>query len=224
MEVIAVQPADMEGSIEGWYKSPADSSKPVILYFHGDGGSIGHRVGMVAPFIKAGYGVLLAEYRGYNGNEGEPTEQGLYADAEAYLDWLQNKRHIREGRVVIYGESLGTAVAVYLAANHANIGGVILDGSFTSLTALLQKQLIFFYAPLIFQDRFDALSRIRDIKSPILFLHGGRDNVTPLRMAKRLFDAANEPKTIKVFKDGAHLDLYNYGAADAVNEFMKSVR
>jgi fermentation-respiration switch protein FrsA (DUF1100 family) len=222
MQVITVLPEGMTESIQGWYGRPSDPSKPVLLYFHGNGGGIDIRTGRIKPLLEQGYGVLLAEYRGYGGNPGKPTEKGLYADAEAYFKWLTTQELINEDRVVVYGESLGTGVATYLASKHWNIRGVILDAPFTSLTDVAQGTIMgIFPLPVIMTDQYASIKRIQSVNSPLLVLHGTRDRVVPVRLGKKLFAAANEPKEFKLFPTGGHSDLYEFGAGEAVVEFLK---
>lgn len=222
MQVITVQPEGMNESIQGWYGRPSDPSKPVLLYFHGNGGGIDIRTGRIKPLLDQGYGVLLAEYRGYSGNPGQPTEKGLYADADAYFKWLTTQESISEERIVLYGESLGSGVATYLAAKHWNIRGIILDAPYTSLPDIAQGTIMgIFPVKLIMLDRFSSIKRIQSVTSPLLILHGARDKVVPIRLGKKLFAAANEPKEFKLYPTGGHSDLYAFGAGDAVLEFLK---
>jgi fermentation-respiration switch protein FrsA (DUF1100 family) len=224
MQVITVKPVDMDASIEGWYQAPSDPSKPVILYFHGNGGGISGRAGVVTQWLKQGYGVLLAEYRGYSGNPGTPGEAELYADGESYLGWLAEHENVPEKRTVLYGESLGSAVAVHLASRHANIAGMILDGSFSSLTDVEQRAMPVVIVPLFFRYPFNSLAFIGDVTCPILFIHGMDDFTVRIDLAQRLYDAANKPKKIELFKDGGHGDLYDHGAGPVVDAFLKSLK
>lgn len=221
MQVITVLPKDMSESIQGWYGRPSDPSKPVLLYFHGNGGGIDIRTGRIKTLLEQGYGVLLAEYRGYGGNPGKPTERGLYADAEAYFKWLTTQESINEDRIVVYGESLGTGVATYLASKHWNIRGVILDAPFTSLADVAQSRMWFVPVKLLMLDRYSSIKLIQSVNSPLLVLHGAHDRIVPVRLGQKLFAAANEPKEFKLFPTGGHSDLYTFGAGEAVLEFLK---
>lgn len=221
MEVMAVLPDGMEQSIDGWYRPPADPSKPVILFFHGNAGGIDIRTPRVIPLMKEGYGVLLAEYRGYGGNSGKPTEKGFYADADAYYDWLI-KQGVPEDKIVVYGESLGSGVATYLAAKHHNIRGLVLEAPFTSMTDIAQARM--FFVPVIFMllDRYPSIDRIDDINVPLLVMHGERDGVVPVRYGKKLYEAANQPKMLRLYPEAGHNDLYQHGAGADVLRFLKS--
>jgi uncharacterized protein len=205
-------------SLLSWYL-PAHDDRPVILYFHGNGGNIGHRAERLQRFAGEGYGVLMPEYRGYGGNQGRPTEVGFYQDAQAAFEFLQ-REGISAERVALYGESLGSGVAVYLAATQ-QIGGLILESPFTSVAAVAQYHYPFVPAELLVWDRFDCLSRIGQVKAPILVLRGGNDAVVPGRFSQALFDAAPEPKESWFGPDAGHEELAEFGALDAVIAFIE---
>lgn len=220
MEVVVVQPDNMKDAIEGWYKSPSDPEKPVIVYFHGNGGSIEIRGNRANYFMDAGYGVLLAEYRGYGGNPGEPSENGLYADAAAYMDWLLTAEKVPADKIVVYGESLGTAVATWTAQKYPDIGGVILDSPFTSMTDLARSRYFFVPVDLLLRDRFPSVSRIADLKQPKLFLQAKTDFIVPPRYGARLFDAAVDPKKLEVLPNAGHSNILEEGGGPLVLEFL----
>jgi uncharacterized protein len=205
-------------SLLSWYLPPREG-RPVIAYFHGNGGHIGYRAGRLPRFVREAYGVLILEYRGYGGNPGTPTEAGLYADGAAALDFLQ-RDGIRPSRLALYGESLGSGVAVYLAAQR-EIGALILEAPFTSVAEVAQYHYSFVPAALLLQDRFDSMSRIGNVKAPILILHGDRDRVVPVRFGRALFDAAPEPKQFWFSPQAGHEDLARFGALDAAVAFVE---
>jgi len=205
-------------SLLAWYLPP-HAGRPVILYVHGNGGNIGHRAARLQRFSGEGYGVLMLEYRGYGGNPGKPTEAGFYADAQAAFDFLQ-REGISSSRLVLYGESLGSGVAVYLAATQP-IGALILESPYTSVSAVAQYHYPFVPAALMVWDRFDSLSRISQVKAPILVLRGGRDRIVPDRFSQALFDAAPGPKEIWSAPEAGHEELAEFGALDAVVVFIE---
>ena len=213
---VALQTADGL-SLLSWYLPPRDG-RPVILYFHGNGGNIAYRADRLARFARDGFGVLMLEYRGYGGNPGSPSEAGLYADAEAAIDFLR-QQGFAVGRLVLYGESLGSAVAVQVAAG-TPVAALILESPFTSIAAVAQHHYPYVPAMLMVWDRFDALSRIGQVAAPILVLQGGRDPVVPARFGRTLFEAAPEPKELWDAPDGGHEDLAHFGALDAVVGFL----
>jgi fermentation-respiration switch protein FrsA (DUF1100 family) len=205
-------------SLLSWYL-PARPGRPAILYFHGNGGNIGHRADWVQRFAREGYGVLMLEYRGYGGNPGKPTEAGFYQDALAAYNFLGHEG-IAAARVVLYGESLGSGVAVYLAASR-HVGGLILESPYTSVAAVAQYHYPYVPAALLVWDRFDARSRISQVKAPILILRGGRDAIVPGRFSQALFDAAPEPKEAWLAPEAGHEELAGFGAIDAVVAFIE---
>jgi fermentation-respiration switch protein FrsA (DUF1100 family) len=205
-------------SLLSWYL-PARPGRPVIAYFHGNGGHIGYRVERVLRFAGEGYGVLMAEYRGYGGNPGAPSEAGFYADGRAALAFLE-REGVAPNRLVLYGESLGSGVAVQLAAQH-EVAALILEAPLTSVSEVAQCHFPYVPAARMVTDRFDSLSRIGKVRAPILVLHGERDRVVPVRYGRALFDAAPEPKEGWFAPEAGHEDLARYGGLDTAVAFIE---
>jgi fermentation-respiration switch protein FrsA (DUF1100 family) len=205
-------------SLLSWYL-PGHPGRPVILYFHGNGGHLGHRVERLLRFAREGYGVLMLEYRGYGGNPGTPTENGFYTDARAALGFLEHEG-VAANRLVLYGESLGSGVAVELAAQH-DVAGVILEAPFTSVAEVAQCHFPYIPAARLVIDRFDSRSRIGKVRAPILVLHGERDRVVPVRFGRALFEAAPQPKEGWFAPEAGHEDLGRYGGLDAAVAFIE---
>jgi fermentation-respiration switch protein FrsA (DUF1100 family) len=204
-------------SLLSWYRPPPDGA-PVVAYFHGNGGHLGYRTNRMIRFAQQGLGVLLLEYRGYGGNPGTPSEAGFYTDAAAALDYL-SRESVPATRLVIYGESLGSGVAVHMAAGR-EIGALILEAAFTQLADAAAYHYPFVPVSLLLRDRFDSLSAITAVKAPILVLHGERDLVIPPRFGRALLAAAPEPKEGWFSPDGGHEDLARFGALDAAFDFV----
>ena len=171
--------------------------------------------------MRLGYGVLLAEYRGYGGNPGGPSEQGFYADGRAYIDWL--KREKKPEKIVIYGESIGSGTAVQMATEY-DVSGLVLETPFTSLVDIAAAQYFFVPVRYLLQDRFDNIGKITKVKAPKLVLHGLKDGTIPYASGRSLFDAAPEPKNFVDFPDGGHNNLYDFAAADYVIEFLNRIQ
>jgi fermentation-respiration switch protein FrsA (DUF1100 family) len=201
-----------------WYV-PAEAGGWVIAYFHGNGGNIAYRGDRLRHFVDERFGVLLLEYRGYGGNLGSPTEDGLFADARAGLDFL-NSQGVGADRIVLYGESLGTGVAVRMASERP-VALLLLESPYTSIAAVARWHYPFLPVDLILKDRFDSLSRIGAVKAPILVLLGGRDTVIPTASGRELFAAAPEPKEIWVAPNGGHDDLASFGATAVADDFIR---
>lgn len=201
-----------------WWMPPRPS-QPVIAYFHGNGGHIGYRAERFRKLALLGFGVLLVEYRGYGGNPGSPSEEGLYRDARAALAFLE-QQNVPPERLVLYGESLGTAVAVRMASEH-RVAALVLESPFTSIEALGRYHYPFLPVALVLRDRFDAASAIAEVRAPILVLHGEQDEIVPAKFARALFEAAPEPKEAWFAPEGGHVDLREHGAFEVVADFLR---
>lgn len=208
--------------LTGWHR-PAPPGRATLVYFHGNAGNIGDRGPKVRPYLDAGMGVLLAGYRGYGGNPGQPTEQGLYADARAWLRHLGGAG-VGAGSIVLYGESLGTGVAVQMAHEGARAGravaALILEAPFSSMGAAAQIHYPYVPARWLVRDRYDSLSKIADVAAPVFVFHGAADEVVPIRLGRRLFEAARDPKESLWLPRANHNDLYDHGAAQAALSFL----
>jgi hypothetical protein len=207
-------------AIAGWFHAPAEG-RPTIVYFHGNAGHIGDRAAKTQAYREDGYGLLLAGYRGYGGNGGRPTEEGLYADARAAINWLAG-HGIDPAATVVYGESLGSGVAVQMATEFP-VAGVVLEAPFSSVTDVGQARFPVLPVRWLMQDRYDNSAKIARADAPLLILHGERDQTVPIRYGRRLYDAAEEPRDFAHFPQAAHNDLYDHGAADRVLAFLEGL-
>jgi fermentation-respiration switch protein FrsA (DUF1100 family) len=214
-EEIALTTADGM-HITAWHVAPRDG-KPVILYFHGNGGALRYRVERFSRLLADGIGIVAVEYRGYGGLSGSPSEPGLIADGEAGYALAAARYAVPQ--IVLWGESLGAGVAVALAAEKP-VGRVILEAPFTSAAAIAARQYWYMPVRLLMSDQFRTDERIRNVTAPLLILHGAKDEVVPYAMAEQLFELANKPKRIVRFLDGGHEDLDNNGALVAVGRFL----
>jgi len=201
-----------------WYVPPPEG-RPVLLYFHGNGGHVGYRWDRLSQFAASGYGVLMPEYRGYGGNEGQPSEAGFFADAEIAITFLE-KEGIPPDRVVVYGASLGTGVATRVASEH-QVAALVLEAPYTSITVMAAAQFPYFPVSLMLKDQFDSLSRIARVRAPILIMQGTQDRIVPPALGRELFVAAPEPKEFWSSPDGGHDDLFDFGADEAVLDFLQ---
>lgn len=174
------------------------------LFLHGNAGNASHRLPNAAELARLSAHVLLLDYRGYGLSDGRPTEGGVYADARAALAHLVEERGIRESRIVLFGRSLGGAVAVELARGRS-LAGVVLESTFTSAADVARS---FFGPPGAFLAgrRFDSERKIAHLRSPLLFLHGDRDGIVDFALGRRLFERAPEPKTFQVIRGAGHND------------------
>lgn len=214
-EFIEIETSDGE-RLDAWYKSPAEE-RPIVIFFHGSADAPHQRAVRFLGLLSAQIGVLAPHFRGYGKSTGSPSEPGLLLDAEAVYRFCIT-RH-RPEHVVIWGFSLGSAVAVALASKR-KVAALVLESAFTSLTDVAKEWVPFFPIRLVLRDQFQAENDIKSVTAPILMLHGGADRNVPLALGKRLFDIAAEPKEFTLFAKGSHDDLDQFGAVAIVRRFL----
>lgn len=207
--------------IIAWH-GKAGPGQPTLLYFHGNGANLAARAERIAAYRAAGRGIFMMSYRSYGGSTGKPSETANVADAIAAYDHLVGTG-VAAGDILLYGESLGSGVAVQVAVERT-VGGIILDAPFTSLADVGAEVYPYLPVRLAIADRYDSLSRIKQLKVSLLIVHGDRDEVVPFRMGQRLFEAANEPKTFAPIRGAGHSDHYQFGALEAINGWIDKVR
>lgn len=173
------------------------------LLLHGNGGTRENMGDVVRGFLRWGYRPLVLDYRGYGGSEGSPTEKGLYADAQAAWDWLEEQG---ASTIVVWGFSLGSGVAVH-TARHNPAAALILDAPFDSAVHLGQLRYPWLPVSLVLWDRYESDQKIDRIDCPLLIIHGERDITIPIALGRALFDRAREPKTFVSLADAGHNDL-----------------
>ena len=216
MSIIRFHAADGV-QLVSWHNAAA-AGAPTVVYFPGNGGNIAGRGAAVRPWIDAGYGVLLVGYRGYGGSDGRPAEEGLYADGRAAIAYLRG-RGVPAHRIALYGESLGTGVAVKMAVEHA-VGAVILEAPFTSAVDVGARAYPILPVRWLMKDRYESLGRIAAIDAPLLILHGQDDRTIPVTQGHRMLTAAREPKQGVFFAGAGHDDLRAHGADAAILRFL----
>jgi fermentation-respiration switch protein FrsA (DUF1100 family) len=188
--------------LHAWWAPPPPSG-PVLLWSHGNAGNIGGRAAVLEALIQRGLGVFAYDYRGYGRSTGQPTEAGVYRDAEAAYDTVRAEP-IPASRLVCFGESLGGAVSVHLATERP-CAALVLVATFTRLRDVAWAH----YGPLglLVGDRFDSLTRIGKVRAPVLIAHGDQDEVVPFLLGERLFAAAPEPKHFVRVQGALHNDV-----------------
>jgi hypothetical protein len=211
--------------LHGWWCVPPSTNAPTatmaLLWFHGNAGNLSHRADMLARLLTLPVRVLIVDYRGYGRSEGRPDEAGLYADAHAAWGELTGPLGVPPDRVVVFGKSLGGAVAVALAAE-VRPAGLIVQSSFTSARDMAARAFPFVPAALI-RTRLDSAARIGAVTCPKLFVHGTADEVVPYELGRRLFAAAGEPKRWLDVPGAHHNDVYLAGGEPylaALREFV----
>jgi pimeloyl-ACP methyl ester carboxylesterase len=203
-EDVAVETADGE-RLHAWWIPAAERPIGHVLFCHGNGGNIGDRVLHAALLHRAGLDVLLFDYRGYGRSTGRASEEGTYRDARAARVALLGRRGVDGRRVLYVGESLGGAVATALA-HEAPPAGLVLVSTFTSVRDMARRHYPFVPAAAV-PDTYPSLRLIRDLRAPLLVLHGDRDDLVPLTYGQELYDAAPEPKRMHVLSGVGHNDL-----------------
>lgn len=204
--------------LNGWYKK-AEKDNPTLIYFHGNAGQFGSRYPKVKRYIKAGLGVLLFSYRGFSGNQGNPSEQGLYQDALAAVEFLKQKNI---NCLVYYGESLGTGVAVQTALTYPP-KAIILQSPYTSITAAARYHYPWNIVPP--WDKYESINKIANLKNvPILVAHGAKDKTVPVEQGIALYNKAKQPKKLIVYPQKGHGDIADKALTTQVLKFLRSVK
>ncbi|MEM7737466.1 MAG: alpha/beta fold hydrolase [Deinococcota bacterium] len=207
--------------VVSWLLLQDEPDRPWLMYFHGNGGTLPGYLSFTQTLYDLGVNVLMLEYRGYGESEGSPSEQGLYQDAQAAYDALI-ARDVQPEQIILYGFSLGTGVATYLASQ-VPVAGMILEAPYTSLPDAARAA----YGPLLptflMRNRFESLARIEDINVPLLVMHASNDRVIPFEQGQTLFAAANDPKTFVTLEGGHNTlvsDLPNEAIKQAWSDFL----
>ncbi|MDQ3818756.1 MAG: alpha/beta hydrolase [Acidobacteriota bacterium] len=218
--------------IHGWYSTPQRvingqgstiQTRMTLLWFHGNAGNITDRYGVISNLMELPVAVFIIDYRGYGRSQGGPSEQGLYADARAAWDYLTATRNIPPKNIVIFGDSLGGAVAIDLAAK-VNAAGLLVQSTFTSIpdmAALLMPA----FPRFLLRTKMDSINKIGEVRCPKLFIHSPGDEMIPFSMGRRLYDAAREPKQFYEVAGASHnsTDLVGGQAYyEAIGNFIKS--
>ena len=212
-----------EDNIEllAWYHKKDIKRFKTILYLHGNAGSLENRIHKINHFNNMDINFLLLAWRGFSNNQGTPTEQGLYIDARSAVKWLINEG-VNEENIIIYGESLGTGVATEIAQNK-KFAGVILESPFTSMIAAAKSKYPIFPIKLLLKDKYESDKKIKNIKSPILIMHGEVDTIVPFWMGKEMYELANEPKYSYFPKYDDHMLEYNENLLNILKDFIKGL-
>jgi len=203
--------------LHGWWV-PVAHARGAMVMFHGNAGNISHRIGYLTMFNRLGYASLIVDYRGYGQSSGHPGEEGTYRDAEAAWQYLTEARHVKASDVVIVGESLGGAVATWLAVKHPP-RALVLASTFTSVPNL--GATIYWWLPvrLLARIHYDNLERIAQISAPVLIAHSPDDDIIPFSHAEALYGAAHEPKQFMKLSGG-----HNSGLLYGREEWIATVR
>jgi len=210
--------------LHGWF-IPADSARGTLLFCHGNAGNISNRLESIRQFVEIGLNVFIFDYRGYGQSKGQLSEKGTYLDAEAAWDYLVNNKNIDPETIVIFGRSLGGAVAVNLATVKA-YRALIVESSFTSMPDIAANNFPWLPARWLCRYKYNSYKKIPTIKRPILIIHSPDDDLIPYKHGQKLFERANQPKRfLKI--SGLHNDgylttgtIYRQGISDFLSKFI----
>ena len=220
IEKVKIQTKD-DIELLAWYHKKNTDNYKTILFLHGNAGSLENRIHKINHFKNMNVNFLLLAWRGFSGNNGNLTEQGIYEDANSAVRWLKSIG-ISEENIIIYGESLGTGVATEISQNK-NFAGVILESPFTSMVDVGKSKYPFFPIKLLLKDKYESDKKIKNIKSPILIMHGEADRLVPFWMGKKMYELANEPKYSYFSKYDDHMMQYNEKLLNELKNFIYSL-
>ena len=203
-----------------WFARP-QVGLPTVLFFHGNAGAVNHRAYRFRELMAAGYGVFVLGYPGYGGNAGEPSEPGFHEASQLAYDYLRASG-IAADDIVIYGESIGSGVAVQLAAR-VDAKGMVLEAPMSSAVDVARVHYPLLVASFFLKDSFQSVDYIDRINMPLLVIHGEKDAIIPLQLGQKLVERAVEPKTLAVIKGAGHNNLSQYATGSIAREFIESL-
>lgn len=210
-------------SLQLWEHAAAKDF-PTVIYFHGNAGNLANRTGIYSALVQKGFGVIALSYRGYGKSEGAPSEQGLYDDARAAIAYATTRqKNIPLSQIILYGESLGSGVAVQMA-NEYKIGGIVLQSPYTSVATRAAEIYPFLPVQWLIKDRFDSIDKIASIKAPLLLFHGERDRTIPVAHGRAIFAKAPADKQVFYFSKVDHMDFDPHELSQHVLDFTVSHR
>jgi fermentation-respiration switch protein FrsA (DUF1100 family) len=207
----------------GWFFPAGTATPTTVVVFNGNAGNRSHRVPLASGLRDRGLQVLLFDYRGFGGNPGTPTERGLALDARAARDFLLRRSDVDATRLVYFGESLGSAVAAELAAEHP-VAALILRSPFTSMADVGQHHYWWLPVRWLIRDRYATIDLIGRVRSPLLVIVGERDRVVPAEFSRRLYEAAREPKAIVSMPGADHNDYELLAGDDMIEDIIRFLR
>jgi uncharacterized protein len=219
-------PDEPNGQLHGWF---LEHPKPIatLLYLHGNGHNIGSNINQAKRLYDQGFSVLLIDYRGYGQSDGSPSEQGVYADAEAAWQYMVTQRQVNPKSIVLYGHSLGGAIATNLATHHPEALALVVHSSFTSMPAMASRQWYsrLFFPYLVLNQRFDSIAKVPNLQVPTLWIHGTADRLIPPEMSEELLRSApaNLKKQLILIPDAGHNNgdlFWNQGLAPQIKTFV----
>lgn len=204
-----------------WY-GKAKPGQPTLLYFHGNAGALATRSERIRKYMVRGRGIYMMSYRGFSGSTGKPSEAANVADAKRAYDDLASLG-VAAQDILVYGESLGSGVAVQVAAEKP-CAGLILDAPYTSIVEIAASQYPWLPVRTMLLDRYESDKHIANVRCPVLVIHGEKDEIIPVGMGRAIFEKANEPKKLVTFPNAGHADHWMFGSYDAINSWIDTLR
>lgn len=217
-------------TIHGWWLPNFNGNKKALLYLHGNGENISSNLNRAKFYQQQGFSVFLIDYRGYGKSQGEfPNENRVYEDAQLAYDYLVQKKNFKPESIVVFGHSLGGAIALNLAINQPNIHALIVESTFTSIQDVAEETTIYRLFPLdlILTQKFDSINKINRLKVPVLMIHGTEDETIPVSMSKTLFDKVKVPKKILIIEGANHNNVQEFNEIEyqkGVESFLQFVK
>jgi len=208
-----------EIQLKSWIIKKDFKKLKTLVIFHGNAGHLSNRIYKLNELYKLDINILLISWRGFSGNKGSPTENNLYQDAEASIQWL-NEKGVNNNQIILYGESLGSGVAVEIGKEN-NFNSIILESPFTSIENSAKIYYPYLPVKLLLKDRYDSINKIKMINTPILIMHGKKDDVIPFSMGKELFEKANSPKHSYFTTDDDHMMEFNSSLLQKIKNFIE---
>ena len=206
-------------TLKSWLINKDFKEFKTLVLFHGNAGDLSNRIYKLNELNKLDINILLISWRGFSGNKGSPTEKNLYEDAEAAIKWL-NEKKVENNQIILYGESLGSGVAVEIGKKN-NFNGIILESPFTSVENSAKIYYPYLPVKFILKDKYDSINKIDKIRTPILIMHGKKDDIIPFSMGKELFEKANNPKYSYFTLDDVHMMEFNDQLLKNIKNFIE---
>ena len=204
--------------LKAWLIENDFKNKKTLVFFHGNAGNLSNRTYKLNQLSKLDLNIIILAWRSFSGNEGEPSEQNLYNDAKKTIDWL-NSRGVKNKNIILYGESLGTGIAVELGQTN-QFGGIILESPFTSMTNAAKNIYPWLPVKYLLKDKYDSEKKIKNLQIPILIMHGKKDNIVPFKMGKKLYDLANNPKFFYLTENDDHMMTFDEKLVNTIKNFL----
>ena len=204
--------------LKSWFIKKDLKKNKTLIFFHGNAGNLYNRVHKLNELNKLDVNILIISWRGFSGNSGKPTEKNLYSDSKQSVKWL-NDLGVSNDKIILYGESLGTGVAVELGQSNT-FNSIILESPFTSIAKAAKIYYPYLPINLLLKDRYDSIDKIDKITKPVLIMHGMKDNIVPYEMGSKLFQKANQPKESYFTKDDDHMMNFNEKLLDTIRVFI----